>query len=232
MLVLRSILSHSPKPQEALNLLVIEESYWALFYMPLYTLFTQFAECTSTQKISSIFTGRGLVTASNSGDTSASVLKANCNQWLTTNCQSLLTTEDWRPAGQITSDPCKHSHSLVASPPGFVTIFYLLTLWESSYHRHNLYFCGTGSLQNLTTGWLVKVKVILRPTIRRPVCLGVRHPSGTRDQFISFLQLFFRRLRICWCGVSSLTIGRVYSFLFLLGIASEAFLRSESHGTH
>jgi hypothetical protein len=29
--------SHSQKPQEALDLLVTEEPYWALFYMPLYT---------------------------------------------------------------------------------------------------------------------------------------------------------------------------------------------------
>jgi hypothetical protein len=29
--------SHSQKPQEVLNLLVIEERYWAHFYMPLYT---------------------------------------------------------------------------------------------------------------------------------------------------------------------------------------------------
>jgi hypothetical protein len=42
---------YSQKPQEALNLLVTEECYWALFYMPLYTSFTQFAECTSTEQI-------------------------------------------------------------------------------------------------------------------------------------------------------------------------------------
>jgi hypothetical protein len=28
---------HSQKPQEALNLSVTEERYWALFYMPLHT---------------------------------------------------------------------------------------------------------------------------------------------------------------------------------------------------
>jgi hypothetical protein len=34
-----------------LNLLVTEEHYWALFYMPLYTSFTQFAAGTSTDCI-------------------------------------------------------------------------------------------------------------------------------------------------------------------------------------
>jgi hypothetical protein len=34
---------------------------------------------------------------------------------------------------------------------------------------------------------VVKVEVILRPTVSRPVRLGVRHPAGTRDQFYFLL---------------------------------------------
>jgi hypothetical protein len=47
-----------------------------------------------------------------------------------------------------------------------------------------------------------------------------------------FDYFFFWQFRVCWCGTPSLTRSRVCSFQFLLGIASAAFLRSESHGTH
>jgi hypothetical protein len=47
----------------------------------------------------------------------------------------------------------------------------------------------------------VKVKVILRPTVSRSIRLGVRHPSGNRDQFFPFsLWLFLIEFRVCWCG--------------------------------
>jgi hypothetical protein len=43
----------------------------------------------------------------------------------------------------------------------------------------------------------VTIKVILRPTVSWPVCLGVRHPSGTREQFFFPFEIFFRHLRVC-----------------------------------
>jgi hypothetical protein len=62
----------------------------------------------------------------------------------------------------------------------------------------------------------VKVKVILRPTVNRPVRLGVRHLSGTRDQFFFLLKIFFRQLRVCYFVVTSPTRGRVCNLLLLL----------------
>jgi hypothetical protein len=38
----------------------------------------------------------------------------------------------------------------------------------------------------------VEVEVeVLRQTVSRSVCLGVRHPSGTCDQFFFLLEIFF-----------------------------------------
>jgi hypothetical protein len=79
-----------------------------------------------------------------------------------------------------------------------------------------------------------EVEVSLRPTVSRPVCPGVRRPSGTRDQFFFLLEISFRQLLIYYFVASSLTRGRVCNLLlqFLLGLARAVTLRSQSHRTH
>jgi hypothetical protein len=63
---------------------------------------------------------------------------------------------------------------------------------------------------------LYEVEAKLRPTVSRPVRLGVRRSSGTRDQFFFFLEIFFRQLRVCYFVAPSLTRRRVCNILLLL----------------
>jgi hypothetical protein len=60
---------------------------------------------------------------------------------------------------------------------------------------------------------------------------GVRHPSGTRDQFFFYLEIIFRQLRVCYFVAPFLMRGRVCNLLLLLVLASAVLLGSESCGT-
>jgi hypothetical protein len=73
----------------------------------------------------------------------------------------------------------------------------------------------------------VKVKVMLGPTVSRPVSLCVTHPPGVYDQIL----IAVRPLPVCWCGALSLTRGRVCRLQLLLVLASAVILGSESRGT-
>jgi hypothetical protein len=75
----------------------------------------------------------------------------------------------------------------------------------------------------------LKLKLKLRPTVSRPR-LGVRHPSGTRDQFFFLLEIFFRELRLCYFIAPSLTRRRVCNLLLLLTLATAVPLGSECRG--
>jgi hypothetical protein len=57
------------------------------------------------------------------------------------------------------------------------------------------------------------------------------HPSGTHDQFLFLLEIFFRQLRVCYFVEPSWTRGRVCNLLLLLILARAVPLGSKSRGT-
>jgi hypothetical protein len=76
----------------------------------------------------------------------------------------------------------------------------------------------SGPLTNSLTTNCNKVTVTLRPTVSRPVCLGAQDQIFVAD----------RQLRVCWCGVPSVTRVRVYRIKLLPAFASAIILGAES----
>jgi hypothetical protein len=75
--------------------------------------------------------------------------------------------------------------------------------------------------------WQLSLSLMLRPTVSRPVCLGIKHPYEAYDQIFITVRL----LLVCWCGALSLTKGLVWLLQLLLSLASSVILGSESRGT-
>jgi hypothetical protein len=105
--------------------------------------------------------------------------------------------------------------------------FWTTSLWRVLYEESltNLSLISDWSLLLLELS--LSLSLTLRPTVSRPVSLGIKHPSGASDQiFITVGQL-----RVCWCGALSLTRGRGSRLQLLLVLFSAVILGSKPLGT-
>jgi hypothetical protein len=113
--------------------------------------------------------------------------------------------------------PCCLLHASFFNPEGdkafFRNVYY--------FYAVSIFFHADNFPNNLITLYLitpeiveVEIEVNLRPIVSRQVCLGVRHPYGTSDQFFFLLEIFFKQLQFCYFVAPSLTRGRVCNVLY------------------
>jgi hypothetical protein len=100
--------------------------------------------------------------------------------------------------------------------------------WYGTAFLEMFKYVDTSSGCEIVITLVVEVEVNLRPTLSRPVCLGVRHPSGTCDQIFFLLEISLRQLQVCYFVAPSLMRGRVCN---LLGLVRAVTLGSKSRRT-
>jgi hypothetical protein len=84
----------------------------------------------------------------------------------------------------------------------------------------------TNAERRLTLSNQVKVKIMLWPTVSRPVCLGIKHPCGAYDQI--FITVRTVMCLLMWGAFSDKRTG--LPFTAAAGLASAVILGSESRG--